>query len=440
MVTMTSDLLRTRRPISAVAVLLAAVLSMAACSTDSEAPDTESTASESSIATQETTAAEVTVAEPVVTEPVATQPVAPGTTVGSAAGSVDRSAVVAGYAELVEASYAASIASSEALLVSITTLLTTPNDETMAAAKKQWLVARDDYGPTEAFRLYDGPIDAPETGPEGRINAWPMDEAYVDYVVDAPAAGIINNVAAFPEITPAVLVEANEKGGETNISTGWHAIEFLLWGQDANADGPGNRPITDYTTSPVKDRRAKYLSLLATQLVADLRSVYEQWTPTGAYRTAFIADPDASLAKILRGIGALSAGEVAGERMAVPFETKDQEDEHSCFSDNTNADIVNNAIGIRGVYLGELAGKKVASLSSLIAATNAELDTRLRAELDSSVELASTFPVPFEKMIAGADDSPGRLAMLKSIESLEKQGDTIAEVAKALDLSVSLEV
>jgi putative iron-regulated protein len=439
MVNMTSDLLRTRRPLSAAAFLLTAVLSMAACSTDSETPVTESTNSESSIAIPETTAAEV-VESSIATEPVATEPVATETTVASAAGTVNRSAVVTGYAELVEASYAASIASSEALLVSITTLLTTPTDETMAAAKKQWLVARDDYGPTEAFRLYDGPIDAPETGPEGRINAWPMDEAYVDYVVDAPDAGIINNVAAFPEITQAVLVEANEKGGETNISTGWHAIEFLLWGQDANADGPGNRPITDYTTSPVKDRRAKYLSLLATQLVADLRSVHAQWTPAGAYRTAFIADPDASLAKILRGIGALSAGEVAGERMAVPFETKDQEDEHSCFSDNTNADVRNNTIGIRGVYIGELAGMNVASLSSLIAAINPELDARLRTELDTSVELASTFPVPFERMIAGVDDSPGRLAMLKSIESLEKQGDTIAEVAKALNLSVSLEV
>ena len=80
--------------------------------------------------------------------------------------------------------------------------------------------ARDDYGPTEAFRFYDGPIDNPDDGPEGQINAWPMDEAYVDYVEGKPDGRDHQRHRRLPEITTDVIVAANEEGGETNISTG----------------------------------------------------------------------------------------------------------------------------------------------------------------------------------------------------------------------------
>jgi putative iron-regulated protein len=163
---------------------------------------------------------------------------------GSEVSDADKEAVATHYADGVYASYQASIASATALQESLVAFTTAPTDETLAAARQQWLDARDDYAPTEAFRFYDGPIDNPDDGPEGRINAWPMDEAFVDYVDGDETAGIINNAADYPEITTEVLVSANEDGGETNISTGWHAIEFLLWGQDLSETGPGARPVT----------------------------------------------------------------------------------------------------------------------------------------------------------------------------------------------------
>ena len=104
-----------------------------------------------------------------------------------------------------------------------------PTAATLEAAKRAWLNARDDYGPTEAYRFYGGPIDNDDDGPEGQLNAWPMDEGYVDYVEARRTAGSINMVAEYPQITTELLIELNEAGGETNVSTGWHAIEFLLW-------------------------------------------------------------------------------------------------------------------------------------------------------------------------------------------------------------------
>jgi putative iron-regulated protein len=372
---------------------------------------------------------------------------APAPVVTEAAGGAatppeaDMLAVATTYADIVTASYDASIASATQLKTAIDAFVADPTDATLEAAKQQWLTSRDDYGPTEAFRLYDGPIDDPETGPEGQINAWPLDEAYIDYVKDDPAAGIVNNVTAFPEITVDVLTGANEEGGEANISTGWHAIEFLLWGQDFDPAGPGTRPVTDYTTAQNADRRGEYLTLLAQLLIDDLTFVNDQWKPdTGAYRTEFLADPQGAITKMFRGIGALSSGELAGERMNVAFETKDQEDEHSCFSDNTDADVRNNAAGIRMVYLADAVGITGPSLSSLVAAVDPALDTKIKTELDTSVELASNFPATFEKMIQADSSDPINQAFLAAIESIEGQGDDLAAAAAALGISISIEV
>ena len=364
-----------------------------------------------------------------------------GTAVGGGADPALASDVATAYADGVYASYDASLTSATAMQEAIEAFLAEPTDATLDAAKQAWFTARDDYGPTEAFRFYDGPIDNADDGPEGRINAWPMDEAYVDYVEGNSTSGIINDTAGFPEITTDVIVAANEEGGETNISTGWHAVEFLLWGQDLSDDGPGSRPVTDYTTGTNATRRATYLQLVTQQLIDDLTSVRDQWAPAGgAYRTEFLADPSQAISNMVRGIGALNTGELAGERMTVAYETKDREDEHSCFSDNTNADVVNNIKGIRMVYLGELPGGSGTGLSALVAATDPDLDATLRGELDATLAQAEAFPGTFEAMIAADDGSPERTAMLDVITSLEEQGTTLAEAAKALGVQVNFEV
>lgn len=340
------------------------------------------------------------------------------------------------YADGVYSSYEASIASATELQSTLAAFTADPTDATLQAAKDQWLAARDDYGPTEAFRFYDGPIDDPDDGPEGRINAWPMDEAYVDYVEGDPTAGIINDTEGVPEITAEVLVAANEDGGETNISTGWHAIEFLLWGQDLSETGPGARPVTDYTTSPVAQRRATYLNLLADQLVADLTSVADQWAPDGEYREEFLSDPVAAIGKMFRGIGALTAGELSGERIAVALETTDQEDEHSCFSDNTNADVHNNALGVQWVYLGTYPGIEAGpGLDTLVEAADPDLNAELTEQIATTVSLTESYTETFDQMLAG-DTAP----LEATVEALETQGDLIAEAADQLGIPVDLGV
>jgi putative iron-regulated protein len=353
--------------------------------------------------------------------------------------------VIEHYADGVHGSYAASLDSAQTVDTAVDAFVADPTDATLQAAKDAWLAARDDYGPTEAFRFYGGPIDDAETGPEGLINAWPLDEAYIDYVEGEETAGIVNNPDEYPTIDAALVTSLNEQGGEANISTGWHAIEFLLWGQDLSDGGPGKRPVTDYTTGENADRRAQYLTVVSDLLVEHLGGLVDAWAPDADnYRADFVAlDPAEALTDMITGIGALSKGELAGERMTVAYTNRSQEDEHSCFSDNTTSDVVGNATGIQRVLTGEYPGADEGpGLFDLFADADEDLTERLRGEVDAAMAAVEAIPAPFDSHLADGvpDDDPGRASILTAIEALETQADTIVAAAKTLDITVSTEV
>jgi putative iron-regulated protein len=294
-------------------------------------------------------------------------------------------------------------------------------------------------------RFYDGPIDNEETGPEGLINAWPLDESFIDYVEGDPEAGIVNHPELYPEITKDLLVELNESGGETTISTGWHAIEFLLWGQDHSASGPGARPFTDYVvgaggTASNQERRGAYLKAAAELLVENLEQVRDAWAPNtpGNYRAEFLAeDTDEALRRILTGLGTLSGGELTGERLSVAFDTKDQEDEHSCFSDNTHVDHRNDEIGIQNAFNGRYGSVVVPGIYHLVHAVNPTLADETVAAMRAARDAIFAIPVPFDQAILGNDETPGRQAIAAAIEALNVQTDKIADCAEALGISIS---
>ncbi|RZJ06799.1 MAG: iron-regulated protein, partial [Haliea sp.] len=247
------------------------------------------------------------------------------------AATVNAHAVAAHYAALVQATYDDTLGAATRLQTAVKAFTDAPSDAGLKAARKAWLDAREFYGQTEAFRFYSGPIDDAK-GPEGQINAWPMDESYVDYVKDAPNAGLINKKGA---ITKKRLAGLNERNGEENIATGWHAIEFMLWGQDLSQTGPGERSFEDFVDGrkPNADRRRQYLNVVTELLIDDLSFLSKSWAPAAKnYRARFEKGGMESVRKIFVGLGSLSRGELAGERLEVALASQDQEDEHSCFS------------------------------------------------------------------------------------------------------------
>ena len=348
--------------------------------------------------------------------------------------------VVAHYAAIVHAGYQDTFDAARDMQAAIARFIAGPSEATLAQARKAWLEAREWYGQTEAFRFYGGPIDA-DDGPEGRINAWPLDEAYIDGVEDLPGTGIINDPSV--PITRELLVEANERGGEENISTGWHAIEFLLWGQDLSDDGPGARPFTDFVDGgrDNADRRRQYLGTVTTLLVDDLQSLANAWAPGRQnYRDGFEKEGRESVRRIIIGLGSLSRGELAGERLEVAANTQDQEDEHSCFSDNTHRDVVANALGIANVWQGRYRRRdggllEGAALRDLVAAADPALARRTGAAIAASVAAAEALQPPFDQEIIGDDDAPGRKRVRTLIDSLVQQSKDLVEAAAAIGIT-----
>lgn len=352
--------------------------------------------------------------------------------------------VVERYAALVNENYTDAVAKARALRTAVDAFVADPTEAKLTAAREAWLAARPAYGQSETFRFYGGPIDNDETGPEGRINSWPLDEAYIDSVEGMPDAGIINAPQEYPVIDEELLISLNERDGETNIATGYHAIEFLLWGQDRSTTGPGNRPATDFAdggTAPNAARRREYLKQVTALLVKDLESVQTQWAPGAEnYGKEFSAlEPEEAVQRMLTGMGALSGAELSGERMTVAYDNKDQEDEHSCFSDSTLADLLSNARGIQNVYLGRYGATDGAGLDELVARVDPELDEKMKERLQASLDAIQAIPAPFDQAILGADNSPGRQKVKAAIDALRAQTETLVEVATALGVEINLE-
>lgn len=379
----------------------------------------------------------------------------------------DPAAVVATYADIAAAAYADSLALSEELSRAIDAMIDDPTPATLAKARAAWVAARVPYLQTEVYRFGNPLVD----DWEGGVNAWPLDEGLIDYVdadyggaTDGNAADVLNVIATptlmvsgrtidATAITPTLLRGTlHEVGGsEANVATGYHAIEFLLWGQDLNGHGAGagNRPATDFAsgtacTNGNCDRRAAYLRAATDLLVADLRTMAASWAPGGAARAAATDSPQDGLAAMLKGMGSLSYGELAGERMRLGLMLNDPEEEQDCFSDNTHNSHYYNGLGIRNVYLGRYTrpdGTMVAgpSLADLVAARDPALDSHLRAQLDASVaalgaiRAAAEGGMAYDQMLDRGNPQGGALIMA-AVAALIDQTQGIERVVQTLDL------
>lgn len=345
--------------------------------------------------------------------------------------------VTAGYAATCHAMYVAAATGAKDLEAAVTAFVAKPEAATLARARAAWIAARIAYSRTETLRFYGGPIDAVEP----LLNAWPIDEAYVDAIPGSTPRGIVHDVATFPRIAESVLVLANERGGEQNVSVGWHAIEFLLWGQDLRADGPGDRSAEDFVDGKAAhaNRRRQYLLVTTRVLARQLADLAATWAPEADnFRRRFEQDRSA-LRLALTGVLVFTAFELGGERLAVAYETKDQEQEHSCFSDTSASDLVQNQLGITAVLTGELDGVRHGpGLLAAIEETSPEAADHLRTAIADTTKAIAAIPQPFDQAFLGTDDAPGRKAMLAAIEALERQAEALTFAGHALGFDLPL--
>ncbi|MDF1855289.1 imelysin family protein [Pseudooceanicola sp.] len=381
--------------------------------------------------------------------------------------AVEKSEVLGSYADIAAAIYQDSATTAERLQTAVATLLASPSAQNLTAARQAWRAARVPYQQSEVFRFGNAIVD----DWEGQVNAWPLDEGLIDYVDSAyggPSdenALAVLNVVASPQftlsgkaidarvITPALLSDTLHEadGIEANVATGYHAIEFLLWGQDLNGHdtGAGQRPWTDYAhgaacTGGNCDRRGQYLAAATELLVSDLHWMSAQWGEGGAGRAALLADEDTGLAAVLTGIGSLSYGEQAGERMRLGLMLNDPEEEHDCFSDNTHNSHYYDGLGVQNVYLGAyvgIDGRLVSgpSLSDLVVASDAGLDLEMKTRLATTmralgrIKTAAEAGFAYDQMLERGNAN-GEALIMGAVNGLIDQTKTIERIVSKLGL------
>lgn len=379
--------------------------------------------------------------------------------------AAEKADVLVNYANIAEAKYADSLATAKGLQAAVDALVANPSAEALTAARQAWIAARVPYQQSEVFRFGNAIVD----DWEGKVNAWPLDEGLIDYVdagyggpTDENAAAVLNVIAnpAFElsgktidagKITPALLEETLHEadGVEANVATGYHAIEFLLWGQDLNgtAHGAGSRAWTDYAaggacTGGNCDRRGEYLKAATELLISDLEWITAQWATGGEARAALLGDEDAGITAMLTGMGSLSYGEQAGERMRLGLMLNDPEEEHDCFSDNTHNSHYYDGLGVQNVYLGEYVrvnGEIIsgASLSEMVMSVDPELDAEMRSKLAGTmlalgrIKTAAEAGFSYDQMLEAGNEG-GEALIMGGVNGLVDQTKSIERVVAAL--------
>ena len=381
--------------------------------------------------------------------------------------AVEKKDVLTTYSDIAQAKYVDSLMTAQALQEAVDALLVAPSQDTLEDARAAWKTSRVPYMQTEVYRFGNPIVD----DWEGRVNAWPLDEGLIDYV-DATYGGATDenafaalNVIANPSftlsgkdidastITPALLSETLQEadGVEANVATGYHAIEFLLWGQDLNGTdaGAGARPFTDYATGDACtggncDRRADYLRIATQLLVENLEYMAAQWSDTGAARAAVLAQEADGISMMLTGMGSLSYGELAGQRMKLGVLLNDPEEEHDCFSDNTQHSHYYDAVGIQNIYLGRYTGLDGSvisgpSLYELIAETDTGVAEQLKTEIATSIDDLAAIVTATENgmaydMMLARDNTEGEALILGAVDALVAQTRSIERAVAVLNL------
>ncbi|WP_420549158.1 imelysin family protein [Curvivirga sp.] len=392
-----------------------------------------------------------------------------GACVTSGDKEVTKANVLDTYANIAQAKFEDSLTTAQDLQAAIDALVANPSEETLDAARDAWVAARVPYQQSEVYRFGNAAVD----DWEGKVNAWPLDEGLIDYVdagygVDSDENALYTaNVIASTSlklggetvdtsvITKQLLSETLHEidGVEANVATGYHAIEFLLWGQDLNGTdaGAGDRPYTDFDvancTGANCDRRVQYLTVSADLLIDDLKDAVAMWSEGGEARVALTSDgEDAGLTKIFTGMGSLSYGELAGERIKLGLMLNDPEEEHDCFSDNTHWSHYYDAKGIQNIYNGSYTrvnGDVISgpSVSDLVKATSADVDAAVQQKLDATMGAMTVMAdmaesgMAYDQML-GEGNANGNRIIQDVVDSLVDQTKTFEAAMGTLGLTL----
>ncbi len=330
------------------------------------------------------------------------------------------------YVDIAFQTYSDAAAAAAQLKEAAATLKREPNALSLAYIRLAWVEARAPFLQAEVFGFADGPIDSGEKPAVSAING-----AVNPDFIDGAKASILVDTASYPVIDATLLASLNGKGGAGNVATGFHALEFLLWGPRGNANGAGRRPFTDFLAdSPMGARRADYVVACAEILSSQLDALAAEWNPetTAGYRASFLKLPaDTVQGRVLDSVATLAGVELAGKRLGKPLESGDGAVAESPFSNLTQLDVLHPAAGIAnimaGAYLGtdRDSGMRVqgTGLIAVVEARDAKQGAALREAVNKVILAARALQGPFDLAVAAGEGDPNRKTFVDCATALE---------------------
>jgi putative iron-regulated protein len=227
------------------------------------------------------------------------------------------------------------------------------------------------------------------------------------------------------------------------VTTGWHAIEFLLWGQ-ANAPGePGDRPVTDFLPGqPNNDRRRAYLKLVSDMLIEDLHYLVESWDPKNrnVYAGAFrLLNQREALGRIMNGVALLAGQELATTRLAGALDSGARDALTSPFSETSYQDLVFALYGFQNVWTGDQGGETRPGLGLLIGRVDPALAQKIGHAFDHAEQSVAALRTPLDReTLPAPPDSPARQDAERAIADLKRLASLVRDAGLKLGVQVFL--
>ena len=258
-----------------------------------------------------------------------------------------------------------------------------PSASNLEAARQAWRDARVPWEQSEGF-LY-GPVET--LGIDPSIDSWPVNRADLDAVLSSGES----------------LTKTYVDGLEGTLK-GFHTIEYLLFGIDAN------KQFSDFTT-----RQFEYLSACSQSLQGATQSLLDNWKggtvhfgqtfkTAGQNGNAVYPSQKAALQEIVNGLITI-ADEVANGKINEPFAQQDLSLEESRFSANSKADFADNIRSIQNTYTGTYNGLSAASISDIVKAKDATLDATVRQQMIEAITAITAIEGTFTSAIFNAKAS-----------------------------------
>ena len=181
----------------------------------------------------------------------------------------------------------------EMLQSSIVMLTGQATNENLSLSKKTWLDAHSAYELTTLHRYFAMQLLEEQNSLalmqiQYQINHWPIIPGYIDYVNGYPDSGIVHDINVNLDVSS--LREQHGTFDVSEVTLGFHVIEFLLWGDDNDAvPRPADEfdAVLELTPKETEsgysleqlsnNRRRVFLSIATDTLVKDFQALQSLW-------------------------------------------------------------------------------------------------------------------------------------------------------------------